>query len=169
MGLLHILPRLGKSGGHIPHSSPFSYSLRLSLFFPLFLHLRVEAAVFCWRRGGGDEGGRRMGDPRRGTFFFFFFFGEADRVGDRGRTDASWSCGERQWLTMLSGIQDVYSQMCALPRDMDLGNYPPGFKKKHVCPVFSVQVLMRKKAHERSGFENLSVHHAESWFRLRCV
>lgn len=68
MGLLHILPRLGKSGGHIPHSSPFSYSLRLSLFSPLFLffnffflilHLRVEAAVFCWRwgaEGGGTHG-----------------------------------------------------------------------------------------------------------------
>ena len=36
MGLLHILPRLGKSGGHIPHSSPFSYSHRLSPFFLLF-------------------------------------------------------------------------------------------------------------------------------------
>lgn len=116
VGLLHILPRLGKSGGHIPHSSPFSYSLRLSLFPPrFFLHLRVEAAVFCWRWGDAW-------DPRRGTFW------RSGLSGRPVRTDASWSCGGRQWLTtMLSGIQDtapsVHCELCALPRDMDLGNY----------------------------------------------
>lgn len=125
MGLLHILPRLGKSGGHIPHSSPFSYSLRLSLlFFSFFLHLRVEAAVFCWRLGG------RMG-PSQGNFW------RSGLSGRPVRTDASWSCGGRQWLTiMLSGIQDtassVHCEVCALPRDMDLGNY------LLACPVFFV-------------------------------
>lgn len=42
-------------------------------------------------------------------------------------TNASWSCVGREWLTMLPGIQDaassVASEICALPRDMDLGNY----------------------------------------------
>lgn len=54
VGLLHILPRLGKSGGHIPHSSPFSYSLRLSLFCPLLFFFFIY--VFCWRWGGGTHG-----------------------------------------------------------------------------------------------------------------
>ena len=78
MGLLHILPRLGKSGGHIPHSSlPFSYSLRLSVFFLLplsplrlllFLHLRVEAALLLLALGGKTHGTRAKGN----------FLGEAD-------------------------------------------------------------------------------------------
>lgn len=67
MGLLHILPRLGKSGGHIPHSSPFSYSRRLSpfstlpppththpssLFFPFIFTSKPRSFV-----AGAGEGG----------------------------------------------------------------------------------------------------------------
>lgn len=135
VGLLHILPRLGKSGGHIPHSSPFSYSLRLSPPPPplFFLHLRVETAVFCWRWRG------RMG-PSQGNFW------RSGLSGRPGRANASWSCGEHQWLSMLSGIQDpassVRSEMCALPRDVDLGNYLLAWNACLFCAVISVQVLM---------------------------
>lgn len=54
----HILARLGKSDGHIPHSRPF-YFLR----FFIILHLRFEAfegTVFCCAGGARDTG--------RGTF-----------------------------------------------------------------------------------------------------
>lgn len=101
VGLLHILPRLGKSGGHIPHSSlPFSYSLRLSFFFSslslspplrrlLFLHLRVEAALLLLALGG-----KRMGPAQRGTFWEK----RTEWAAGTHRQDASWSCGGRQWL-----------------------------------------------------------------------
>lgn len=98
MGLLHILPRLGESGGHIPHSSPFSYSRRLSPFFftpPLLfsLHLHVGAALFCCRRWGGGQ----PWDPGRGTF------GGADGAGGQcGKGEARpRSCSVR------SGIQET--------------------------------------------------------------
>lgn len=112
VGLLHILPRLGKSGGHIPHSSPFSYSLRLSLFFSFFIFvLKPRSFVGAWGRMG----------PSQGNFW------RSGQSGRPGRTNASWSCGGRQWLTVLCGIQDTASsvccEMCALPCDMDLGNY----------------------------------------------
>lgn len=104
--------------------------------------------------------------PSQGNFW------RSGLSGRPGRTNASWSCGGRQWLSMLSGIQDsassVYCEMCALPRDMDLGNYLLAC----VCPVFlpflffffffavfSVQVLMRQMRKRRlkaTGIENLS-------------
>ena len=100
VGLLHILPRLGKSGGHIPHSSlPFSYSLRLSVFFffslsPPFVFFFFFISVlkprsFCWRSGG-----KRMGPAQRGTFWEK----RTEWAAGTHRQDASWSCGERQWL-----------------------------------------------------------------------
>lgn len=115
MGLLHILPKLGKSGGHIPHSSSYSSSLRLAPFLSPFLRPRVEAAVFCWRSGDAQ-------DPRGGTF------GGAERVGGRGaQTLVGAASGGRRWLIVLSGIQEaastVHRGMGALPRYMDLGNY----------------------------------------------
>lgn len=62
MGLLRILPRLGKSGGHIPHSSPFSYSRRLPpLFFPPFI-FTSEPRSFVAGEGAG------MG-PSQGNFW----------------------------------------------------------------------------------------------------
>lgn len=88
MGLLHILPRLGKSGGHIPHSSlPFSYSLRLSFFFLLSLSLPpfvvffffisvLKPRFFCWRWG------ENAWDPRKGELF-----GRSGLSGRPGRTD----------------------------------------------------------------------------------
>lgn len=138
VGLLHILPRLGKSGGHIPHSSPFSYSLRLSLFCPLLFFFSSSTSFV----GAGE--GARMG-PSQGNFW------RSGLSGRPGRANASWSCGERQWLSVLSGIQDaasasVYCEMCALPGDMDLGNYLLAWKRVCLfCAVISVQVLTVKE------------------------
>lgn len=106
----------------------FSPTLPRFFFLLLFLHLRVEAALFCWRRGG------RMGPSHAGQLFG----GEkrAEWAARDARTDASWSSIERQWLNMLSGIQDAAAsllycaEMCELPRDMDLGNYLPAW---YVC------------------------------------
>lgn len=118
VGLLHILPRLGKSGGHIPHSSPFSYSLRLSLFFFffLFLHLRVEAAVFCWRWG---THGTLAGE----------LFGEADWVGGR---DAQ---------TLLGAAAGVSGKACSL----EYKTQRPAFTAKcALCPATWIWVIISR-------------------------
>lgn len=128
VGLLHILPRLGKSGGHIPHSSPFSYSLRLSFFFFFSFFF-----IFVLKPRSFVGAGGRMG-PSQGNFW------RSGLSGRPGRTDASWSCGGRQWLTMFTGIQDTASavccEMCALPRAVDLGNYLLALKRLSVLFFF---------------------------------
>lgn len=92
--------------------------------------------------GAGE--GARMG-PSQGNFW------RSGLSGRPGRANASWSCGERQWLSVLSGIQDaasasVYCEMCALPGDMDLGNYLLAWKRVCLfCAVISVQVLTVKE------------------------
>lgn len=83
--------------------------------------------------------------PSQGNFW------RSGLSGRPGRANASWSCGERQWLSVLSGIQDaasasVYCEMCALPGDMDLGNYLLAWKRVCLfCAVISVQVLTVKE------------------------
>lgn len=83
--------------------------------------------------------------PSQGNFW------RSGLSGRPGRANASWSCGERQWLSVLSGIQDaasasVYCEMCALPGDMDLGNYLLAWKRVcWFCAVISVQVLTVKE------------------------
>lgn len=131
VGLLHILPRLGKSGGHIPHSSPFSYSVRLSFFFFFFFIFMLKPRPFVGDRGGG--GGGHMG-PSQGNFW---------RVGGRCAQTPSWSCcGGHQWLTMHSGIQDtaasVYWELRVLPYNMDLGNYLLAILSCFFCCFFFV-------------------------------
>lgn len=84
VGLLHILPRLGKSGGHIPHSSlPFSYSLRLSFFFFSLSLSPPSSSSFssspCWSRASFvGAGGKTHGTRAKGNFL-----GEVDWVGGR--------------------------------------------------------------------------------------
>lgn len=83
--------------------------------------------------------------PSQGNFW------RSGLSGRPGRANTSWSCGERQWLSVLSGIQDaasasVYCEMCALPGDMDLGNYLLAWKRVCLfCAVISVQVLTVKE------------------------
>lgn len=101
MGLLHILPRLGKSGGHIPHSSPFSYSRRLSPFPPLSpSSSRRSRGLLLPALGRG-----KAWDPRRGTF------GGADGAGGQCRRGEPRprSCGGRRCFVR-SGIQDTAAQ-----------------------------------------------------------
>lgn len=115
VGLLHILPRLGKSGGHIPHSSPFSYSLRLSLFCPLlffFLHLRLLLVL----------GRGHAWDHRRGTF------GEADWVGGR---DAQ---------TLLGAAASVSGYPCSL--EYKTQHQLPFTAKCALCPATWIWVII---------------------------
>ncbi|KAG7224982.1 hypothetical protein INR49_014899, partial [Caranx melampygus] len=83
VGLLHILPRLGKSGGHIPHSSPFSYSLRLSppFFFSFFFFF-----IFVLKPRSFVGAGGNAWDPRRGTF---------------GEAECEWATGTHRRLLEL--------------------------------------------------------------------
>lgn len=107
--------------------------------------------------------------PSQGNFFFFFFFSPPFlggwRSGPSGRpvrADASWSRGGRHWLTIvLSGIRDAASsdqcEMCALHRDMDLGNYLP--VRFYVCThlaVFKFSCVNCLKNGGNVQFENLS-------------
>lgn len=92
--------------------SPFLFSPTLPFFFFRF--------IFVLKPRSFVGAGGRVG-PSQGNFW------RSGLSGRPGRTDASWSCGGRQWLTTLSGIKDAPScvscELCALPRDMDLGNY----------------------------------------------
>lgn len=132
VGLLHILPRLGKSGGHIPHSSPFSYSLRLSLFCPLLFFFFIY--VFCWRWGGGTHG---------------------TIAGELLEKRTEWAAGMRKRFLELRRASVVIRALWntrrsisfrALPGDMDLGNYLLAWKRVCLfCAVISVQVLTVKE------------------------
>lgn len=111
MGLLHILPRLGKSGGHIPHSSPFSYSRRLSPFPPFPPSSSRRSRGLLLPALGRGEG---MG-PSQGNFW---------RSGQlRRRWTRPRSRGGRHWLTMRSGIQHTAAAARRAPRrGADSGN-----------------------------------------------
>jgi len=85
------------------------------LFFSSFFFF-----IYVLRPRSFVGAGGRMG-PSQGNFW------SSGLSGRPGRTNVSWSCGERQWFSTRSGIQvaasPVYSEKRALPHDMDLGNY----------------------------------------------
>lgn len=101
VGLLHILPRLGKSGGHIPHSSPL-FSFSPAFFF--ISALKPRSFVGAGRETHGTQSRKQKGN------FFFFFWRSGLSEGVRGRSGDTHtrSCREQRPV--------VYAPLCGIPR-----------------------------------------------------